>query len=328
MAKQTPDFETLIDQLRRAPDVFDRVRAASALSDCLDIRVVFALIEALRAASSMHLGTTAEGIPVTLHLYGPGDIRTAAASSLTHLAPQLRDRRAVEPLLAALQDRDDFVQEVAFITLSELSAELQDGTAVEALLEVQPEIERKSAGRAIVTVRGQPRSARDGVILLLRSFREAGRSDLLLLALKSKDDRVSMFAAKALVEMGKAKDAIDAVIHASVSKPACDEIFSNLERTDSELALLGLIRILKEATPRMRVCAADRLRTNAHPRAIGTLSEWQAFLAEQCSHKVPGCPTCGRQPSQQLQDGNYWCSWCGDAFTSGAAWAADEERSA
>ncbi|MBN3038739.1 MAG: hypothetical protein JW869_04895 [Candidatus Omnitrophica bacterium] len=29
------------------------------------------------------------------------------------------------------------------------------------------------------------------------------------------------------------------------------------------------------------------------------------------------CIRCGRQPSQQLENGEYWCSWCGQAFKPG-----------
>lgn len=43
----------------------------------------------------------------------------------------------------------------------------------------------------------------------------------------------------------------------------------------------------------------------------------------------PKCYRCGREPSQQLTSGNYWCSWCGQAFDpkdEGRYRKAEDER--
>lgn len=48
---------------------------------------------------------------------------------------------------------------------------------------------------------------------------------------------------------------------------------------------------------------SQRARVLAHSEYAGGLMEEQ-----------PKCYRCGREPSQQLKNGEYWCAWCGQAF--------------
>jgi HEAT repeat protein len=314
------NVESLIHQLRHDPDVFVRIRAAQALASCMDINAALALIEALKAKSSM-VGTTG-----TLTLFGKGDISDTAASSLLQLVPKLRDKRTIGPLLEALQDKDEYVRRVAFVVLCRLSAQLQDDTAVETLVRVQPKIDTEMAGHPIVHSGNEGRKASDELLMLLAELKPKGRPAPFLCALKSTESDVVMFSARTLFETGQAQSVIEVMKHSDIPAPLFDGVFMKLDEIDDKLTMNGLIQLLRDGSPWIRVYAARKLRSYSDNEAIQALSEWQSFFQKMFANKPPKCDICGREPSQQLQNGRYWCSWCGHGFTSEDTYASQSRE--
>jgi HEAT repeat protein len=290
------------------------------------IEEFLAIIEALKYRRGIPLGNTASGLPVEAYLVGEGGTQETAASELIVLAPTLQDKKVVPPLLIALQDKDTYVRRVAFIALCELSAPLHGIETVEALIQAQPTIEEDMGGHPIMERPGESRTAAGELLMLLKKLEEASRPEPFLSALKSKNAEISAFATAVLLKMEKAKDVVDILEHSAMSEDIFDAVFIRFEEMDSEFALTTLIQILQHGSPWMRVFAAQRLKNQNYTdsRAVDALSEWNIFLQKEFAGKSPICPDCGKESSQQIKSGDYWCSWCGKEFGLGATWAAQQ----
>lgn len=306
---ESAEVKHLIHQLKHDPDVFTRVKAAQKLADYPDIDSALALVEALNAKSTM-VGTSA-----TLHLVGRGDISSTAADSLLVLAPKITDPNIIKPLLQFLQDESEFTRKVAFIILCRLPQQIQNDVIIEALIKIQPQIDIEVAGHPIVTLGNTGNTASEEILALLTKLKSKGKPEPFLYALNSKEPQVVIFGAKTLFEMEQVESAIKVLKNCFITFNVFDSIFTELDNIDQSLAMKSLILLLREGSPWICVYAARKLKKYPDNEAIEALSKWNNDFQKISAKISPKCDSCGRDPSQTLNDGSYWCSWCGRGFT-------------
>jgi HEAT repeat protein len=243
---ETSDLDHLIDRLKHDPDVFARMKAARALAECMDIKAVLALIDALKYKGPISVGTTAWGIPVEFF----ADISETVASSLIQLASQLKDERAIDPLRIALQYEEPLVRRAVFFALCRLTAQTQNGRALDDLIKFQPKIDEEMSSF----------EAMQALLAVLEELKQSGQQELFVSALNSTNYQVLMFAVTTLLEMGKTRHIVEILRKREIPPYWFDEIVGKMKSVDAELTLFTLVEILREGNPNTRSNAARFLR--------------------------------------------------------------------
>jgi hypothetical protein len=242
-------------------------------------------------------------MPVVIHYYTEWGVRECAASSLVQLVTKLKDIRAMAPLRNALKDKDSYVQRIAFIALCKVSAQIQDTSVVEDLIQAEPRIEGSSAD----------------LLELLKGMEPKLESKLFFSVLRciGIDEKLVEFATKILIKNSQIKNLIEFTEQA-IGRKNMEEnirvILREIKTVNSQSVLGIFILILQQGNPQMRLWAADELKSYPDAETIDALLKWRDYLDTIYAKESPCCTSCGRDPSQRLKNGDYWCSWCGKSF--------------